>query len=66
MSYWTDLSGREKLDIKEVVSRAEYREILLARMAGGDMDASATLSKIRRIDKALDAMRVKPIYTNEK
>lgn len=46
----------------EVISRAEYREILLARMAGGDLYAAETLRKVRAIDKALDVLRVKPIY----
>lgn len=46
-----------------VVSRSEYREILLARMAGGDLYASEKLRKIRMIDRSLDALREKPIYT---
>lgn len=46
----------------ETVSRAEYRDILLARMAAGDLYASESLQRIRAIDKALDRLRPKPIY----
>lgn len=53
---------RKTPQIEEVVSRSEYRDILLARMAAGDLYASETLSRIRKIDMALDAIREKPIY----
>lgn len=46
-----------------VVSRSEYREILLARMAGGDLHAMEDLQKIRRADRLLDKLRPKPIYS---
>jgi hypothetical protein len=46
----------------ETVSRWEYREILLARMAGGDLYANEILLKVRRIDKALDLFRETPLY----
>lgn len=54
MSYWTE--------IKEVISRSEYRDILLARMAAGDLYASETLCMVRKADMALDILREKPIY----
>ena len=50
----------------EVFSRRDYQEILLARMAGGDLYANETRLKIRRIDMALDKLRIacgsKPLY----
>lgn len=45
-----------------VVTRAEYREILLARMAAGDLYAAEDLKKIRMADMSLDSLREKPIY----
>ena len=51
---------------RNVLSRRDYQEILLARMAGGDLYANETRLKIRRIDMALDRLRVacgsKPLY----
>lgn len=49
----------------EVVSRSEFREILLARMAGGDLYAAETYRKVREADMMLDALREKPIYNKE-
>lgn len=46
----------------ETVSRSEYRELLLARMAGGDLYAAETYRKVREADMMLDALREKPIY----
>lgn len=50
----------------EVLSRRDYQEILLARMAGGDLYAAELRDKIREADKALDKLRVacgeKPLY----
>lgn len=46
----------------EVVSRSEFREILLARMAGGDLYAAETYRKVREADMMLDVLRDKPIY----
>lgn len=40
-----------------IISRGEYREIILARMAGGDLYAAEKLRKIRMIDRALDSLR---------
>lgn len=51
---------------KEILSRRDYQEILLARMAGGDLYANEERLRIRRIDMALDKLRVacgdKPLY----
>lgn len=53
-------------DIKgEILSRQEYQEILLAKMAGGDLYANETRMKLRRVDKMLDVFRVKPLYPKE-
>ena len=42
----------------EVLSRRDYQEILLAKLAGGDLYAMETLQKIRRVDMALDRLRI--------
>lgn len=62
---------REKnplIDESKVLSRSDYQEILLARMAGGDLYANEARLKIRRADMLLDKFRIavgdKPIYTN--
>ena len=51
---------------REVLSRREYQEILLARMAGGDLYANETRMKIRKVDMALDSLRsacgARPLY----
>lgn len=51
---------------KEILSRRDYQEILLARMAGGDLYANELRLSIRRADMALDKLRIacgeKPIY----
>lgn len=52
-------------DDSQVLSRKEYQEILLARMAGGDLYANEIRLKLRRIDKALDVLREKPLYQKE-
>ena len=53
---------------EEILSRRDYQEILLARMAGGDLYANEERLRIRRVDMALDKLRiaagVKPIYRN--
>lgn len=53
-------------DENEVLSRGEYQEILLARMAGGDLYANETRLKLRRVDKLLDRFREKPLYPKDK
>ena len=58
---------RKKADIpKEILSRRDYQEILLARMAGGDLYANELRLSIRRADMALDKLRIaageKPLY----
>lgn len=62
VSSWNRSEKRPAFEMREVVSRSEYREILLARMAGGDLYAAEDLVKIRRVDMMLDAFRDKPIY----
>lgn len=51
---------------KEILSRRDYQEILLARMAGGDLYANELRLSIRRADMALDKLRIaageKPLY----
>jgi hypothetical protein len=42
----------------EVLSRRDYQEILLARMAGGDLYANELRLRIREVDKKLDRLRV--------
>lgn len=55
---------------EEPISRSDYQEMLLARMAGGDLYANEMRLKIRRVDMMLDRLRIalgdKPIYTKEK
>lgn len=64
MSYWNIRSKKPEVDLDkiEVVSRSEYREILLARMAAGDLYAAETLAMVRKADMAFDLLREKPIY----
>lgn len=54
---------------KEILSRRDYQEILLARMAGGDLYANEERMKIRRADMTLDRLRVamgcKPLYPKQ-
>ncbi len=50
----------------EVVSRSEFREILLARMAGGDLYAAEAYRKVREADMMLDVLREKPIYNKDR
>lgn len=45
-----------------LLTRKEYQEILLARMAGGDLFANEDRMKIREIDILLDSCRDTPIY----
>lgn len=54
------------IDPKTVVSRRDLQEIILAKMAGGDLYANEYLQKIREVDKKLDRLRIdcggKPLY----
>lgn len=45
------------IDEEEVLSRRDYQEILLARMAGGDLYANELRAKIREVDMRLDRLR---------
>ena len=51
-------------DGSNVLSRRDYQEILLARMAGGDLYANEIRIKIRKVDMMLDKLRENPIYKN--
>lgn len=46
----------------EVLSRREFQEILLARMAGGDLYANELRLKFRRADQLMDVFRPTPLY----
>ena len=50
----------------KVFTRHEYQEILLARMAGGDLYANEERMNIRKVDILLDKLRIaggsRPIY----
>ena len=46
----------------EILSRRDFQEILLARMAGGDLYANELRMKFRRADQLLDVLRLTPIY----
>lgn len=54
------------IDKREVLSRSDYQEILLARMAAGDLYANEARMRMRRADMALDRLRAaageKPLY----
>lgn len=50
----------------KVISRKDYQEILLARMAGGDLYANEIRLKLRHIDQKLDCFREKPLYVKQK
>lgn len=47
---------------KDVISKSEFQEILLAMMAGGDLYANEIRLKFRRVDMLFDVFRDKPIY----
>lgn len=44
-------------DESKVLSRRDYQEILLARMAAGDLYANEERLRIREVDKKLDKLR---------
>ena len=54
------------IDESKVVSRRDYQEILMARMAGGDLYANEERIRIRQVDMMLDKLRVagggEPLY----
>ena len=47
---------------EEILSRRDFQEILLARMAGGDLYANELRMKFRRADQLLDVLRPTPLY----
>ena len=55
-----------EIDKEHIYSRKEYQEMLLARMAGGDLYANELRLKVRRVDIMLDKLRDKPLYPTEK
>ena len=58
---------KDNLDPGEIISRRDYQEILLAKMAGGDLYANEQRMKLRRADQLLDKLRIaageKPLYS---
>ena len=58
---------KDNPDPGEIISRRDYQEILLARMAGGDLYANEQRMKLRRADMLLDKLRIaageKPLYS---
>ena len=58
------------IDESKVLSRSDYQEILLARMAGGDLYANEERIRLRKVDMMLDKLRVagggEPLYGNAK
>lgn len=51
---------------EEILSRRDFQEILLARMAGGDLYANEVRMKFRRADELFDIFRDNPLYKNKK
>lgn len=51
--------------MEEIFSRRDYQEILLARMAGGDLYANEERMRIRKVDMSLDKLREIPLYASE-
>jgi len=54
------------ISLYEIVNKAEYREILFARIAGGDLYAMESYIKVKQTDIALDIFREKPIYSQKR
>jgi hypothetical protein len=50
-------NGRLIISEDKVLSRRDYQEILLARMAGGDLYANEERLRIRQVDMMLDKLR---------
>jgi len=55
---------QDNIKKEEILSRRDFQEILLARMAGGDLYANELRMKFRRADQLLDVLRPTPIYTD--
>lgn len=51
---------------EEILSRRDFQEILLARMAGGNLYANELRMKFRKADELFDIFRDNPIYKNKK
>lgn len=58
--------SNDNMDPGKILSRRDLQEIILAKMAGGDLYANEYLQKIREVDKKLDRLRIacgeKPLY----
>lgn len=56
-------------DTDKFFTRRDYQEMLLARMAGGDLYANEERLRFREVDIKLDRLRVacglKPLYSKE-
>ena len=50
-------NGRLIISEDKILSRRDYQEILLARMAGGDLYANEERLRIRQVDMMLDKLR---------
>lgn len=63
-------NGRLIISEDKILSRRDYQEILLARMAGGDLYANEERLRIRQVDMMLDKLREacggNPIYPADK
>ena len=62
-------NGRLIISEDKILSRRDYQEILLARMAGGDLYANEERLRIRQVDMMLDKLREacgeKALYAKE-
>lgn len=65
MNRLTHISWKHELKPEKILSRTDYRELLLARMAAGDLYAAEDLQRIRTVDMIFDQLREKPIYRKE-
>ena len=59
------MNRKQSVAIEEILSRRDYQEILLARMAGGDLYANEERMRIRKVDMSLDKLREIPLYASE-
>ena len=65
MNRLTHISWKHELKPEKILSRADYRELLLARMAAGDLYAAEDLQRIRTVDMIFEKLKKKPIYRKE-
>lgn len=55
---------RKKWPDLPYLSKSDLQEMLLARMAGGDLYAMEEWQKWRSADMMLDRLRIRPIYAS--